>query len=85
MEKTVQCSGVGQDSGLGVQMSVQMTFIKDQNMSENYTFGSHLHPGGNLGNGKYLWIVSSLKYHILKVNEFLFSIPSETSIGILFF
>ena len=52
MEKIVQCSGVGQDSGLGVQMSVQMAFIKDQNMSENYTFGSHLHPGGNLGNGK---------------------------------
>lgn len=52
MEKTVQCSEVGQESGLGVQMSVQMTLTKGKNMSENYTFGSHLHPGGKLGNEK---------------------------------
>lgn len=39
-----------QDSGLGVQVNVQMTFIKTKNMSENCTFGSHWHPSGKLRN-----------------------------------
>ena len=41
-----------QDSGLGVQVNVQMAFIKGKNMSENYTSGSHWHPCGKIRNEK---------------------------------